>query len=752
MLTSLLDYTRVLNLQRPKHELPFILRMETVDEDLRTDPYLLIMLTIRLSVALSLGGLMLALYVPVGTLRKWFPNVNNGQENHLVVEGVSLLQEFSLRIMDLWKFLVGLFRNDDQDGQSLDKYVVIYWVVFTQLLWSFVQVAFYSRFNSVLSALEAKDKALLYQEVAIQSLIAILQQAAWGIQHVAIHRAEAMFNVHVSTKLVRAYLKRKLFYGNGDDTRNQLVILNDMQLFTGSLFNALTTILFPLLRLVLIYSFTASITPKLQSFLSLFALYVTGIVVFSWWDYDSLNRSVTTAKARLGKALNGIEEGAEALLFYHGEFVEEIRVKQLARQVASAVYTLRATTFKNGLFTWVNEELIQLLPFILFSGDYFAGKIDLGGLLFIQHASFYTFYVTNGIPGNIQTLKAVYTSGNNVKRIIQGSIPKPLKVERREPPPYKEPVVVVHDLRVKFRNPLKGVSFQVNRGDKVLIEGGNGAGKTTIFRALAGLLETQTAQGKLQSLSRSRCVFVPQSPYNVPGATLREQILFPRWNALKKGRPTDDQIQQALHKLQIWDRLRKPPKKEKRGEARENDAAQDADFDKRVNRFLERSYCSPLTASTRLLTSLTSLVDTWFLEGLWNTQRRRKGMKQKKNNRRSEESKNNNDKSSVSKALDQVVDLSTLSGGERQLLGLARALLILESLRQEYGDNNGAAIAVLHLDEATSQLHPRTEEAVYTLLVKECETIISIGHRKALRKFHDYKYQIDEGLAVKHEP
>lgn len=57
----------------------------------------------------------------------------------------------------------------------------------------------------------------------------------------------------------------------------------------------------------------------------------------------------------------------------------------------------------------------------------------------------------------------------------------------------------------------------------------------------------------------------------------------------------------------------------------------------------------------------------------------------------------------------------------------------------------------LFLDEATSQLHASTEESVYKLLLEECETVVSIGHRKTLRKFHDYKYQIDGGLVYKQE-
>ena len=73
-----------------------------------------------------------------------------------------------------------------------------------------------------------------------------------------------------------------------------------------------------------------------------------------------------------------------------------------------------------------------------------------------------------------------------------------------------------------------------------------------------------------------------------------------------------------------------------------------------------------------------------------------------------------------------------LSPGEQQRLAIARALLY--------------APAWLFLDEATSALDDNDEAALYQTLLEQLPgvTLVSIGHRADLRRFHERQLRLED--------
>src|SRR5690554_7872599 len=72
------------------------------------------------------------------------------------------------------------------------------------------------------------------------------------------------------------------------------------------------------------------------------------------------------------------------------------------------------------------------------------------------------------------------------------------------------PVLSVHDLeiRVGARTLMAGVTFRVDKGDKVGLVGRNGAGKTTLTKTLAG--ESQPTAGRIDR--SGEIGYLPQDP------------------------------------------------------------------------------------------------------------------------------------------------------------------------------------------------------------------------------------------------
>ncbi|KAI9183898.1 ATP-binding cassette long-chain fatty acid transporter pxa1 [Blastocladiella emersonii ATCC 22665] len=95
-----------------------------------------------------------------------------------------------------------------------------------------------------------------------------------------------------------------------------------------------------------------------------------------------------------------------------------------------------------------------------------------------------------------------------------------------------EPTLRLQDVDVVVPNPnggagtplVEGLSLELKRGDHLLIQGGNGRGKTSIARLVRGLWPLY--EGTLTKPRDEDIFYIPQRPYLVLG-TLRDQVIYP---------------------------------------------------------------------------------------------------------------------------------------------------------------------------------------------------------------------------------
>lgn len=104
---------------------------------------------------------------------------------------------------------------------------------------------------------------------------------------------------------------------------------------------------------------------------------------------------------------------------------------------------------------------------------------------------------------------------------------------------------------------LKGVSFEVSRGEIIGIQGSNGSGKTTLFKILSGIV--RPSEGQIEIAGRVATLLDSQAGFH-PELTVQENIyLLGRLCGMKKQK-LDRSLSQILAKSGVEERVDDPLK------------------------------------------------------------------------------------------------------------------------------------------------------------------------------------------------
>jgi putative ATP-binding cassette transporter len=240
-----------------------------------------------------------------------------------------------------------------------------------------------------------------------------------------------------------------------------------------------------------------------------------------------------------------LRENAEGVALYHGEASEQRDLVGRVERVRANWWQLMRYTKNLTFLVSGYEQVAVIFPFLVAAPRYFAGAITLGVLIQISDAF---GQVQGGLSWFVTTYSDLAVWKASVDRLLtfQSAIHEAeLQIERAERIQVGTNGATQLraenlDLMLPNGKPILGLAeFAVNRGDKVLVTGPTGVGKSTLFRALAGIWPFGT--GNIQVPSEGRQLFLPQKPY-IPIATLREAATYPA----PAGTFSDDEIREVL--------------------------------------------------------------------------------------------------------------------------------------------------------------------------------------------------------------
>jgi vitamin B12/bleomycin/antimicrobial peptide transport system ATP-binding/permease protein len=330
-----------------------------------------------------------------------------------------------------------------------------------------------------------------------------------------------------------------------------------------------------------------------------------------------------------------VREYSEQISLLKGEGVEHAGIMGRFNNVIGNTFRLMGRNVKLGMWNTGLSMFMGVIISCLLGPAYFAGQIPGGygaimqiSMAFATVEGTFTFFQTSyaGLAGWKATSNRLTDFLENARKSEEIWAKSEISVKE-----HKKDDIEIKNLAVNLPNGKLQISAKdivIKHGDKVLIKGKTGAGKTTLFRVLSTLWPF--GKGSVLMPEGKSVMVLPQQPY-FPFGTLAGAICYP--DPLDKFSRSD--IEKALR---------------------------DVDLEKFISR----------------------LDDV----GFWNQQ---------------------------------------LSGGEQQRVSLARAML--------------HAPDYLFFDEATGSVDEPSEEVLYRTLLNRMKdsTIISIGHRSSLEKFHKRK-------------
>jgi putative ATP-binding cassette transporter len=222
-------------------------------------------------------------------------------------------------------------------------------------------------------------------------------------------------------------------------------------------------------------------------------------------------------------------ENAEGVALYRGE-ADELR--SFRERFAAVVDNWWGIMRRQKRLTWFTAGYGQaavIFPFVVAGPRYFRGEIPLGGLMQIASAFGQVqdslSFIISAYPELAQWRSVVQRLVGFERALARMRADAARDGVRRSPGTDQTLALDRVDLRLPGGRPLvESATVDFRPGDTALISGPSGVGKSTLFRAIAGIWPFGTGEVRLPR--EGRVLFLPQKPY-LPIGTLREVVSYP---------------------------------------------------------------------------------------------------------------------------------------------------------------------------------------------------------------------------------
>ncbi|MBV8537451.1 MAG: ABC transporter ATP-binding protein/permease [Alphaproteobacteria bacterium] len=226
-----------------------------------------------------------------------------------------------------------------------------------------------------------------------------------------------------------------------------------------------------------------------------------------------------------------VRENAEGVALAHGEAVERATLRDVFGRLVEAFLAEMRMVSRLTLATTGFTVMSPVIPLLIAAPQYLAGSIGLGELMQISQAFVQVQVALGFFVDNYARLSDWLAGINRIVRLDAAcrALDATPPGGRTHIDRHRGTNGVLRLKNLRVATPAGDLVIDradavVHPGEKVLVTGDVGIGKTTLFRALAGLWPW--GGGVVEVPDESSIMFMPHRPY-LPSGTLRTAIAYP---------------------------------------------------------------------------------------------------------------------------------------------------------------------------------------------------------------------------------
>ena len=283
----------------------------------------------------------------------------------------------------------------------------------------------------------------------------------------------------------------------------------------------------------------------------LYACFMSGFMAWLGRPLVQKVERKNEAEARLRFELGRVRENAEQIALIGGEKDERSSLKGTLRFLVNRLLEVvnqqaHLTWFING-----NAVLAGVFPLLIAAPKYLSGEMTLGSLMqtsaaFVQVQLALNWLVENYIRvaewlASVSRVVGLRGALSDLDQSVGQTPDERIVVDTGPDDAIHLSGVWVgqHDGRVV----IEDADAKINRGERVLLTGESGTGKSTLVRAIAGLWPW--GSGKILVPADAEIAFLPQRPY-IPLGTLRNAITYS--TGKQRRNVSDEAIKEAMRR------------------------------------------------------------------------------------------------------------------------------------------------------------------------------------------------------------